>query len=103
DQRSAKNASPAAPSGLTQLIEKEEAPEDAKKAVGIPERESDAESDVADREDSEGVGYGPEASGQQRPNNQMRRAAYVGANGGGSEDQGGQTPACKKDANNHNK
>src|SRR5271157_319010 len=101
DQRSAKNAGPAAPAGLPQLIEKEEAPENTEEAVGVPQGESDAEADVADGENGERVGHRPQATRQQRPNYEMRRATHVGAHGGGAQDQSGEAPACKKNADDH--
>src|SRR5208282_6087160 len=98
DQCTAKNARPAAPARLPQLIEKEEAPKNAEKAVGIPQWESDAETDVTDGENGERVGHRPQATRQQRPNYEMRRATHVGAHGGGAQDQSGEAPARKKNA-----
>src|SRR5271157_2560824 len=101
DHCSAKHAGPAAPTGLPQLIEKEETPENAEEAVGIPQGESNAETDVADGKNGERVGHGPQATRQQRPKDEMRRSAHVGPHGGCAQDQGRQTPSRKKNADDH--
>src|SRR5208283_4307161 len=101
DHCSAKYAGPAAPAGLAQFIEEEEAPENTEKAVGIPERESDAEADVSDGEDGERVCYRPQATRKQRPNYEMGSTEYVGSHGGCAEDQGGEAPTRKENAHDH--
>src|SRR5262249_3155022 len=61
DKRAAKYAGPAAPASLAKFVEEKKAPENAEHAVGIPEREGNAEADIANRENRERVGDGPEA------------------------------------------
>ena len=87
--------------GAAQLAEEERAPEDAEEAVRVPEREGDAQADVADGVDGERVGDGPEAAGENGPDDEVRRLADVGANGGGALQQRGHTPAREEDAAHH--
>src|SRR5215472_6807567 len=101
DERAAKDASPAAPARLTKFVEEKKAPEDAEEAVGVPEREGDAEADVANRENGERVGDGPEAARENGPDDEVRRATNVGANGGSAEDERGEAPAREKNADDH--
>src|SRR5467141_3112100 len=74
NQRSAQYAGPAAPARLVQFIEKKKSPKDAEKAVRIPERKSDAQTNVANGENGQRVRHRPKASGEERPDNEMRRA-----------------------------
>src|SRR5258707_1237982 len=76
-------------------------PKNAEKVVRIPQRKCDAQADVTYCENCERVGHGPETSGEQRPNDQVRRASNIGADGRGAQDQRGQAPARKKNANDH--
>jgi len=68
DERAADHAGPATPTGLAEFIEEEKAPEDAEQAVGVPEREGDAQADVANRKNGERVGNGLETAGEDGPN-----------------------------------
>src|SRR6267378_1419719 len=101
DQRSAQYTSPAAPARLAQFIEEKKPPEDAEKTIRIPERKSDAQTDVANREDGQGVRHRPETSGEERPNDEMRRAADIGADRRSAQDQSRQAPARQKNTNHH--
>jgi hypothetical protein len=100
-QGAAQNAQPSPPACLSKLIEKEKAPQDAEQAVRIPQRKRDAESNIADRENGHRVGHGPEAAGEDGPENQMWRAANVHADGRRAEEECGQAPAREKHANHH--
>src|SRR5439155_22458290 len=75
------------PAGLAKFVEEKKAPENAKQTVGIPERESDAKSDIANGKDGQRVGNCPEAARENGPDHQMRRTADVRANGRGPEYQ----------------
>jgi hypothetical protein len=86
---------------LTQLIEEKKTPENAEKAVGIPQRKGDAQADIADGVNRERVGDGPEASGEKRPNDEVRGAANIGADRRGAEDEGRQALASEKNTNDH--
>ena len=101
DERAAQNADPSPPAGLAQFIEEEESPENSQKAIRIPEREGDAQADVADGEDRQRVRDGPQAAGQDGPEDQMGRAAHVHSNGRSAQNQGGQAPASEKDPDDH--
>src|SRR6266571_3473657 len=61
----------------------------------------DAQADVFDREDGDGVGDGPEASGEHRPHGQVRSLAQVGAYRGRAAQQGWHAPAGEKHAEHH--
>src|SRR5439155_4081910 len=50
-ERAAEHAGPAAPAGLAKFVEEKKTPENAKQAVGIPEREGDAKADIANGKD----------------------------------------------------
>ncbi len=97
----AEHAGPLAAGGAAQLAEEEGAPEDAEEAVRIPEREGDAQADIADGVDGERIGDGPEAAGEDGPDDEVRGLAYVGAHGGGPLQQGGEAPAGEEDAAHH--
>src|SRR5882762_4516214 len=101
DQRSAQYAGPTPPACLAQLIEKKKSPEDAEKTVRIPERKRNAQTNVANGEDGQRVRHRPKRTGEERPNDKMRRAADVGADGRSAEDQSGEAPARQKDADDH--
>src|SRR6266436_7864489 len=101
NQRSAQYAGPAPPARLTQFIEEKKSPEDAEKAVRIPEWKRNAQTDVANGEDGQRVRHRPKTTGEERPDNQMRRAADIGADGRSAEDQSGEAPARQKNADDH--
>src|SRR5215472_536704 len=84
-ERAAKHADPAAPARLAKFVEEKKTPENAKQAVGIPEREGDAKPDIANGKDGQGVGNCPEAARENGPDHQMRRAADIRANRRGPE------------------
>src|SRR6266568_1768235 len=80
DERAAEDARPAAPAGLAKFVEEKKTPENAEEAVGIPEREGDAEADVANRKNRERIGHSPKAASKNGPDDEVRRAADVRAN-----------------------
>ena len=66
-QRSAKHASPTAPARLAQFVEKKKAPENPEQAVRIPQRKRDAQADIANGENGQGIGDRPQTSGEHAP------------------------------------
>src|SRR5580658_10087481 len=98
EERAAKYGEPAKFAGVAQFVEEEIAPEDAEEAVDVPKREGDAEADIANRENSERVGDGPEAAREHAPDDQVRRLADVGAHLAGAANERGQTPSGEEDA-----
>src|SRR5271169_2015526 len=62
EESAAKDGEPAEFAGVAQFVEEQIAPEDAEQAVDVPEREGNAESDIANRENGQRVGDGPEAA-----------------------------------------
>ena len=103
EERAAEDGEPAKFAGIAEFVEEKPAPEDAEEAVDVPEREGDAEADVADGEDGERVGDGPEAACEDAPDDEVRSLADVDADLGGAADEGGETPAREENADNHQK
>ena len=60
------DAEAAPPPGPVELVEEHGPPHDAQQAVRVPQGKRDAEADVADSEDGERVGDGPETAGEHR-------------------------------------
>src|SRR4029077_3610797 len=87
--------------GLAQFVEEKKTPKNAKKAVRVPQGKSNAQADVADGENRKCVGDRPKTSGKKRPNDQVWRAANVGADGRSPQDQRWEAPAREKDADDH--
>lgn len=65
------------------------------------QREGDAEADVADGENGERVCDGPEAAGEDAPNDQVRGLTNVESHLARAADESGKTPACEEYAENH--
>ena len=84
-----------------ELAEEEATPEQADEGVGVPEGESGGEADVADGEDGEGVGDGPEGSGEDGPDDEVAFGAEIGEDVGGAFEEGGEGPAGGEDAGDH--
>src|SRR5262249_50241211 len=101
DKRAAENTRPAAPADLAEFVEEKKAPEDTKKAVGIPKQEGNAKTDVTNDDNHKHVNNSPEAAGKNSPDDQMLRAADVGADGGSAQDQCGKAPAREKNTHDH--
>ncbi len=87
--------------GRTQFVEEHDSPEDPEQAVRIPQRKSDAEADVSDGVNGQRVGDCPHASGEYRPNDQMRGLTNIGAHVRSAADESGHAPSCEKDAAHH--
>ena len=88
---------PASRSSLKRSV----APEDAEETVDVPEREGDAEADVANGEDGERVGDGPEAACEDAPDDEVRCLANVDAHLPGAADESREAPAGEEDADDH--
>ena len=87
--------------GAFQFAEEQASPEDADQRVGVPEGEGDGEPDVADGEDGEGVGDGPEHAGEDGGDDEVPVAGEVGEDGAGAFEEGGECPAGGEDAGDH--
>ena len=98
---SAENAEPAFPSCVVQLVEEQESPEDAEEAIRVPKRKGDAEADVADGVNGERVGDSPHASGEDGPDDEVRRLADVVAEVRSPADEGRNAPAREEDSEHH--
>jgi len=103
DERTTKDAEPATETGAAELIEKKKAPKDSEERIRIPERKSDAEADIANGVNRKCVRDGPETTGKNRPNNEVRSAACVCSNGLGAEEERWETPTRKENSNDHEK
>ena len=101
EECAAEDGEPADFAGVAQFVEEKIAPEDAEQTVDVPEREGDAEADVADGENGERVGDGPEAAGEDAPDDQVRSLADIDAHLGCAADESGEAPAREEDAENH--
>src|SRR5580658_507518 len=101
EKRSTENGEPAEFASVAQFVEEKIAPEDAEKAVDVPKGKSDAEADVANGENGERVGNGPEAAGEDSPDDQVRGLANVGAHLARAADESRKTPAGEEDADYH--
>ena len=95
------NLGDGAAAGAFKLAEKNAAPQQADQRVGVPEREGDGQADVANGEDSERVGDGPQHSGEDGVENQMAVDGQIGEDVAGAFEQGGQRPAGGEDAGDH--
>ena len=82
-------------------MKQQEAPKNSQQAVGIPKRKGNAETHIADGVNGERVSDGPHASGENRPDDQVRRLADIGAHMRCPANQCGNAPACQKNAADH--
>jgi hypothetical protein len=87
--------------GAFEFAEEKASPEDADEGVGVPEGEGDGEADVADGEDCEGVGDGPEHSGEDGDGDEMTMLGEVGEDVARAFEHGGDGPARSEDACDH--
>src|SRR5580700_3073611 len=101
EQRATKDGEPAEFAGVAQFVEEKIAPEDTEEAVDVPEREGDAEADVANGENGQCIGDGPQATGEDAPDDQMRGLPDVGAHLPGAADKSREAPAREEYADNH--
>src|SRR5215471_3627072 len=95
------HAKPALPSGVVQFVEEHESPEDPQQAVGIPQRKGNAESDVADGINRQGIGHRPHASGEHSPDDEVRSLANISPQVPCPANEGGNTPAGEENAKHH--
>jgi hypothetical protein len=100
-RRAAEHAQPALPSRVVQFFEEQASPKNAEQTVGIPQREGNAEADVADGVNGKRVGDRPHASGEDGPYDQMRCLADVGANVRGAANKCRHAPAREKNSHHH--
>ena len=101
-ERAADDAEPALPSGVVQLVEEKISPENSEQAVGVPQGKCNAEADVADGVNGERVGDSPHASGEDGPDDEVRRLTNVGVEMRGAANERGHTPAGEENSANHN-
>ncbi len=87
--------------GAFEFAEEHAAPEDADEGVGVPQGEGDGEADVANGEDGEGVGDGPQHAGENGDGDEVLVAGEVGEDVAGAFEQGGDGPARGEDAGDH--
>src|SRR5260370_31344687 len=86
---------------LTEFVEEDEPPKDAKKAVYVPERKGDAQANIADSENGESVGHRPQAAGEDGPRDEVGGLSRVGVDLGRAAHQRGNAPACEEYAYDH--
>ena len=79
--------------GAFQFAEEEAAPENSDERVGVPQRKSDGETNVANGEDSERVGNGPEHSGEDGDGDQVPVFGEIGEDLARTFEQRGKRPA----------
>ena len=101
DESATQNAEPATEASAAEFVEKKKSPEDAKERIRIPEREGDAEANIANGINGEGVGNGPETACQDCPNDEMGTAARICSNGTRAENERRKTPASEKNSDDH--
>ena len=87
--------------GAFELAEEQAAPEDADEGVGVPQGEGDGEADVANGEDGEGVGDGPQHAGEDGDEDEVLVVGEVGEDVARAFEQGGDGPARGEDAGDH--
>ncbi len=95
------NLHPLLRAGAPQFVEQQPAPKQSHQAVGVPQRKGDGEADVPDRKDGERVGDGPQHSGQDGPDDQVRLFLQVREDIAGALEQGRHGPAGHKHTGHH--
>ncbi len=84
-----------------EFAEEQPAPEDADEGVGVPEREGDGEANVANGEDGERVGDGPEHPREHGDGDEMRLRARSAERLARAFEERGERPARGEDAGDH--
>ena len=87
--------------GAFELAEEQAGPEDADEGVGVPEGKGDGEADVADGEDGEGVGDGPQHACEDGGGDEVRVLGEVGEDLACAFEKRGDGPAGGEDAGDH--
>src|SRR5215469_13701959 len=99
----AQDAKPAPPPREVQFLEKDDAPENAQQAVRIPQGKCDAESDVANGRDGQGVGDRPHASRKDGPHHQVGGLVNIAVDVRRAPDESRHAPACQEYSTDHGK
>ena len=89
------------PAGAFQLSKQKPAPKNSHQRVGIPEGKGNGETDIANGEDREGVGYGPQHPSKDREWDQVHVLCEIGEDLASSLDERRNRPARGEDARNH--
>src|ERR1700722_4874541 len=100
-QNSAQHARPTPRTRVPQLVEKNESPQNPQQAVRIPQRKRDAQSHVANRKNRQRIRHRPDASRQNRPDQQMPSPLPNRSNRRGPQNQRWHTPPRQKNSNHH--
>ena len=97
----AEHLGPLARAGTAQFVEQQPAPEQSHQAVDVPQRERDRQSHVANREDRQRVGDGPQHTRQNGPHDQVRLLLQVQPHIAGALERHGHRPTGDEHASHH--
>ncbi len=84
-----------------QLTEEQPPPKDADERIGVPQRKSNGQAHIANREYGERVGNGPQHAGQHCKWNQLPISAQIAKNRARPFEQRGHAPARDEYARHH--
>ena len=87
--------------GALQLAEEQAAPEDADEGVGVPQGKGDGQAHIANGEDSERIGHGPQHAGENGDGDEMPVLGEIGEDLARAFEQRGNGPARGEDAGHH--